>query len=106
MTVHGAKGLQAPVVILPDTTAKPAASPAILWCEDLPIWPPRRSFEEEVCAQARAEAERRRDEEYRRLLYVAMTRAEDRLYVCGWHGVRKPGEIGRAPCRARGCQNM
>src|SRR3546814_11524039 len=43
MTVHGANGLQAPVVILPDPTAKPAASPAILRGEDLPLWPPRAS---------------------------------------------------------------
>ena len=34
----------------------------------------------------------KRDQEYRRLLYVAMTRAEDRLYVCGWHGRQAPPE--------------
>ncbi|TIX52481.1 MAG: hypothetical protein E5V28_31825, partial [Mesorhizobium sp.] len=30
------------------------------------------------------------DDEYRRLLYVGMTRAEDRLIVCGYHGKRAP----------------
>ncbi len=41
---------------------------------------------------ARAEANLKRDQEYRRLLYVALTRAEDRLYVCGWHGRQAPPE--------------
>jgi ATP-dependent helicase/nuclease subunit A len=42
--------------------------------------------------RARAEAERRRDAEHRRLLYVALTRAEDRLYVCGWQTKRQPSD--------------
>jgi ATP-dependent helicase/nuclease subunit A len=33
----------------------------------------------------------RADDEYRRLLYVGMTRAEDRLIICGYHGVRAQG---------------
>ena len=91
MTVHGAKGLEAPIIILPDTMATPAThSPRILWHEGLPLWPPRRSHEERVCQTARTAAYQLRDQEYRRLLYVAMSRAEDRLYVCGWHGERKP----------------
>jgi len=88
ITVHGAKGLQAPVVILPDTVAMPQKSPEILWTGGVPLWPPKRAWEPIPCADARAEANRRRDQEYRRLLYVAMTRAEDRLHICGWHGDR------------------
>ncbi len=87
MTVHGAKGLQAPIVFLPDTAGKPVQSARILWPEDgrtVPLYAPRRVQEEAHCAAARAAADRRRDQEYRRLLYVALTRAEDRLYVCGW----------------------
>ncbi len=87
MTVHGAKGLQAPIVFLPDTTGKPVQSARILWPEDgrtVPLYAPRRSQEESRCAEARTAADRRRDQEYRRLLYVALTRAEDRLIVCGW----------------------
>jgi ATP-dependent helicase/nuclease subunit A len=84
MTVHGAKGLQAPIVILPDTMQMPKALPALLWsAEGLPLWCGRDgaapSFD-----RAKGEAEARRDAEYRRLLYVALTRAEDRLYICGW----------------------
>jgi ATP-dependent helicase/nuclease subunit A len=92
ITVHGAKGLQAPIVILPDTTTAPKSSPTILWAEDIPLWPPSRSHEPPVCVLARAEANRKRDQEYRRLLYVAMTRAEDRLIVCGWHGRQDPSD--------------
>ncbi len=90
MTVHGAKGLQAPVVILPDTTTKPVLDDALLWPGNVVLWPPKRAAEETVCRAARTEARAARDREYRRLLYVAMTRAEDRLYVCGSHGKTEP----------------
>jgi ATP-dependent helicase/nuclease subunit A len=92
MTVHGAKGLQAPIVILPDTTQLPQSREKLLWlregadagADDLLLWSPRTALDEAVASAARA-AERRQDmAEYRRLLYVAMTRAEDRLYVGGW----------------------
>ncbi|MBT5811364.1 MAG: double-strand break repair helicase AddA [Rhodospirillaceae bacterium] len=89
ITVHGAKGLQAPIVILPDTTTKPTQGPRILWPDDMLLWPPRRAYEDRLCRTARAQVDQLRDQEYRRLLYVAMTRAEDRLYVCGWQGERK-----------------
>ncbi len=95
MTIHGAKGLQAPIVILPDTLTKPKHSARILWPEEgrrIPLYAPRRSQEEEVCQAARAASDHRRDQEYRRLLYVALTRAEDRLYVCGWQGKSEPPE--------------
>lgn len=92
ITVHGAKGLQAPIVILPDTTTAPTSSPPILWQDETPLWPPQRAHEPPICSAARGEANRRRDQEYRRLLYVAMTRAEDRLLLCGWHGKRQPSD--------------
>ena len=92
ITVHGAKGLQAPIVILPDTTTAPKSSPPILWQDGVPLWPPHRAHEPQICVTARAEANHRRDQEYRRLLYVAMTRAEDRLLVCGWHGKQAPSD--------------
>lgn len=92
MTVHGAKGLQAPVVILPDTTQLPKPQQNLLWlregdgdgAEDLLLWSPRKDLDEAVAARARLEHRVRQTEEYRRLLYVALTRAEDRLYVGGW----------------------
>ena len=98
MTVHGAKGLQARIVFLPDTCAAPDArhESRLLWCPDdeegepaLLLWPPFRDTEETVAQNLRDAARIKRDQEYRRLLYVAMTRAEDRLYICGWEGTRK-----------------
>ena len=90
MTVHGAKGLQAPLVILPDTTALPPEEGTILWGTDpvtrheVPIWSPRREIRCNAAQRLRDNASRRRMAEHNRLLYVALTRAEDRLVVCGW----------------------
>jgi ATP-dependent helicase/nuclease subunit A len=89
MTVHGAKGLQAPVVILPDTCAIPKPKERVLWLGDEPIWTVNADYEEDVVADAKTAESGRTMAEYRRLLYVAMTRAEDRLYVGGWSNGRK-----------------
>jgi len=90
MTVHGSKGLQAPIVFLPDTVQAPVQMPPLLWPErsDLMLWRPAKGAGEPLCEAARVLAKAKRDEEYRRLLYVALTRAEDRLYVAGWRGKR------------------
>ena len=94
MTVHGAKGLQAPLVILPDTTALPPDDGAVVWGMDpdsgldLPLWAPRQEFRSGVVDRLRAEATDRRTAEHNRLLYVALTRAEDRLVICGWQPSR------------------
>ncbi|MEQ9331843.1 double-strand break repair helicase AddA, partial [Thalassobaculum sp.] len=98
MTVHGAKGLQAPIVVLPDTLRVPRLQDQWLWHAagdgtEIPLWTASSREADEVSAAARAEARRRQDQEYRRLLYVAMTRAEDRLVVCGWNG-RKAATAG------------
>lgn len=86
MTIHGSKGLQAPIIFLPDTLQIPNQRPDLLWTEDpLLLWPPRARFVEPVSRDAIDQAVTRREQEYRRLLYVAMTRAEDRLYICGWN---------------------
>ncbi|MEZ0261094.1 MAG: double-strand break repair helicase AddA [Alphaproteobacteria bacterium] len=91
MTVHGAKGLEAPIVFLPDTTGLPEdnarARPKFLWPDHeraVPLWVPRAELESSVFAAEREKAEQERDQEFRRLMYVAMTRAADRLYVYGY----------------------
>ena len=90
MTVHGAKGLEAPIVFLPDTCRVPRQDSGLLWLEgeagETLFWSPRRGRDDPVSREVRAQARRRREQEYRRLLYVALTRAEDRLYVYGWQG--------------------
>ena len=86
LTVHGAKGLEAPIVFLPDTMQVPEPRANLLWSEReaMPLWAPRIAMAPPAY-RAEREAQRRRDlQEYRRLLYVALTRAQDRLYVCGW----------------------
>ncbi len=98
MTVHGAKGLQAPVVILPDTCTLPLEDSPFFWTDDtdaaLLLWTARKDGDDALSRDARERAREDRDREYRRLLYVAMTRAEDRLYVCGWETRNR---------RAKGC---
>ncbi|HLJ63682.1 MAG TPA: 3'-5' exonuclease, partial [Stellaceae bacterium] len=90
MTVHGSKGLEAPVVFLPDTVQESEKLPNVLWTEDsLPLWLAHRGCGAPLSDRATALAIERRDQEYRRLLYVALTRAEDRLYVCGWRNQQK-----------------
>jgi ATP-dependent helicase/nuclease subunit A len=96
MTVHGAKGLQAPIVFLPDTLYRPSHSARLLWvdpgADELLLWSPRVEDDEDLAGAARASLKARIAEEERRLLYVALTRAEDRLYIAGWRGERQPAE--------------
>lgn len=90
MTVHGSKGLQAPIVILPDTTQVPADYPSFAFEAEsgLPLWLPAQT---EACPRTAAlkfNIKEAQIQEYRRLLYVAMTRAQDELYVSGWENAR------------------
>lgn len=101
MTVHASKGLQAPIVILPDTAHSAASigkigtSERLIWVSQesgapVPLWSPRG---EDDCKAFTKELDERRTkltEEYNRLLYVALTRAADRLYVAGCVKNRDP----------------
>jgi ATP-dependent helicase/nuclease subunit A len=101
MTVHGAKGLEAPTVILADTTTPPAGpgqrQPRLLdLATDGPgipghfVWPGPKANDVAAVAAARERVRRENEDEHGRLLYVAMTRAIDRLIVCGAEGERSP----------------
>lgn len=84
MTVHGAKGLEAPIVILPDTAYRnPPGSPAITQVGDVPILRTVKANATEAQIQADEASRALRDEESDRLLYVALTRAESWLIVTG-----------------------
>ena len=96
MTVHGAKGLQAPIVILPDTTRVPKKADKFLWpslsgdavSDILPLITPSNEDADTWTADLKEAAMKAQQQEYNRLLYVAMTRAEDALIVCGSGGQR------------------
>ncbi len=86
MTVHGSKGLQAPVVILPDLVRVPKINneAKMLW-DDVFFYPLGSDDYNDECLQIRGKEREEALEEYRRLLYVALTRAEDRLCLCGYY---------------------
>jgi ATP-dependent helicase/nuclease subunit A len=98
MTVHGAKGLQAPIVFLPDTCMISRAQGPRIFPLDRPgmppdtvehlLWAPAGHSDLDVLAASKNGLQQAEREEYNRLLYVAMTRAKDRLYICGWEGVK------------------
>jgi ATP-dependent helicase/nuclease subunit A len=102
MTVHGAKGLQAPIVFLPDTCTRARTQGPRLYpmkregatFDEVThlVWPPpgpsRLAAIVATLEGCKDEMDRAESDEYHRLLYVAMTRAQDRLYICGWEGVR------------------
>ncbi|MGJ8528579.1 double-strand break repair helicase AddA [Maritalea sp.] len=94
MTVHGAKGLEAPIVFSIDATSSPAGqqnNKSILMEADHEapqnaylLWAPGSAKNQAANVQTGVEREKAKDQaEYRRKLYVALTRAEDELYVTG-----------------------
>ena len=104
MTVHGAKGLEAPIVFLPDTcTTQSGGMPGSLLDvgdtapaagDDTPapmVWPVKGTSKLATIRDAREALAIGDSEERHRLLYVAMTRARDRLYVAGFEG--KKGRV-------------
>jgi ATP-dependent helicase/nuclease subunit A len=96
MTVHGAKGLEAPLVILPDATGAVSDAPedGLLFDEEAgPFVSFRGRDDDPPTASVREAHQARALAEHWRLLYVAMTRARDRLIVCGAQfGNAKDGE--------------
>lgn len=99
MTVHGSKGLEAPIVILADATSKPGDVRELDLDEDLPgqagstgrtVPLPGVRKEQRIGRIAEADEAARAAElqEHWRLLYVAMTRAEEALFIGGSLGPR------------------
>jgi ATP-dependent helicase/nuclease subunit A len=97
MTVHAAKGLEAPIVFLPDTCSAPHSRNEAKLIDlgdaesgepPLFVWATRKGDDSPPLAAARQRAREAVAGEHRRLLYVAMTRAAQRLVVAGYEGVR------------------
>ena len=98
ITVHGSKGLEAPIVVLPDTcganSGNASKQPLLtlvdtnlgpLW-DDLFVWKTKGSKGLSALDRAKEDSARAQTHEGNRLLYVAMTRARDRLYIAGVQG--------------------
>lgn len=106
MTVHASKGLEAPIVFLADTCRTAAGGPDKEPLIELPpggsdsragrgdprIWQIKGASQIAAVRAAKTAKARIDTQEENRLLYVAMTRARDRLYIAGFEGkkARKP----------------
>ena len=91
MTVHAAKGLEFPVVVVPDLAETPRAGGATIMVEDglrlgVRIPNPAHDYEREdtpILQVLKAEYRQKEEAERKRLFYVAATRAKDHLVLCG-----------------------
>jgi ATP-dependent helicase/nuclease subunit A len=99
MTVHASKGLEARIVFLVDLFHKAGGSkgPRLVELEkdnrNSAIWVPSKKKESQLVLEALDRVGAADQEESRRLLYVALTRAKDRLYIAGAHGVNAPPKV-------------
>ncbi|HTV67482.1 MAG TPA: double-strand break repair helicase AddA [Rhizobiaceae bacterium] len=101
MTTHAAKGLEAPIVFLVDSGSAPFSTQHLprlmpmqsrkgVWDGDGYVWRSGVDVKNTHSEAAEGAVRDKAEEEYRRLLYVGLTRAEDRLIVCGYHNQRPP----------------
>lgn len=102
MTVHASKGLEAPIVFLVDDGSKAfnhshlpkfRMIPSNDGMTEFPIWAPVKGVDNAIVSADVARRKQATEEEYRRLLYVGMTRAADRLVVCGYRGKVQQSEV-------------
>jgi len=100
MTIHGAKGLQANIVFLPDTCSMPKSqhTPGLRFSEqqldggEAMFWPALSADETTLTLAIKQRLRQTIEDEYRRLLYVALTRARDRLIISGHYGKKDPDD--------------
>ena len=93
MTVHGAKGLEAPIVILPDTAKRrPPNMAEVMMSGNVPLWRTAAAEMPPTLTRARDAALAKQMYERLRLLYVALTRAEKWLIVAAAGDLDKNGD--------------
>lgn len=107
MTVHASKGLEAPVVFVVDGGSKAfnhSHVPKLRFIEAgedaFPVWLPGSGFSNHLIRSDEERLKTAAEDEYRRLLYVAMTRAADHLVVCGYRGQKENPECWHAIVKA------
>ena len=112
MTVHASKGLEAPVVFLVDSGSKAFIHSHVpkfrflkLGERTIPAWVPMKTLANSLTTADDERVRLAAEEEYRRLLYVGMTRAADRLIVCGYRGQRDNDESWQAMVTRALCAN-
>ncbi|MBI1327555.1 MAG: double-strand break repair helicase AddA [Alphaproteobacteria bacterium] len=112
MTIYGSKGLEAPIVFLVDTCMSGRdknKDSTFLWQRKsglpLPLWARNKDSEGRQYQTGAAHAEELMLQEYNRLLYVALTRAERELYICGY-AKSKPSEHSWYHKCAAGMQSL
>jgi ATP-dependent helicase/nuclease subunit A len=123
MTVHASKGLEARVVFLVDTYHSPkgggSGGPRLLEIEEgdahSAVWVKAEAADPPQLQPARQRLDEAVHAESRRLLYVALTRAKDRLYICGargdrehkghWRGIIDAALDGHEHCAAAPCEH-
>ena len=84
MTMHASKGLEAPIVVLPDMLSQKTPADPLIFHPDGFYWPSSSDFRPETVSENKSEAETQRKAEADRLLYVALTRAREALIIGGW----------------------
>ncbi|HEY5048999.1 MAG TPA: double-strand break repair helicase AddA [Rhizomicrobium sp.] len=109
MTVHGAKGLEADIVVLPDTTAAPLAPGqrgVLLHTDDGVFFPLPSGRAPDVVEKAKQKIAEESLREHRRLLYVALTRPRDWLHICGFQGKKGVNDDSWYPLMERAARKI
>lgn len=92
MTIHGSKGLEAPVVYVPDIVKGVEPTDSLVQTQDALFWPANSSILPDLISAPKQADKAARAAEHQRLLYVAMTRASECLFLAGYEKARKTGE--------------